>query len=136
MFIIVNALVLFTVAFVQFPTAVLAEFITEHDARVAVQFYGITYIMIATVYRILWGYAYRNQLTDPEADDKYKKAINRMYELGMVHTILAFIISFWSLPISLVLYVLLFVLFMMPSIYIKLALKLVSDKKVSKEVTK
>jgi uncharacterized membrane protein len=124
MLFIVNALVLFLVAFVQFPTAVLAEFIIEHDAHIAVQFFGVTYIMMAMAYRILWGYAYSNQLTNPDADEKYIKSIKQIYNFAIVNTLLAFIISFWSLPISLFLYVLLFSLFMMPATYTKLTMKL------------
>ncbi len=122
---IVNALVLFLVAFVQFPTAVLGEFITEHDADIAVQFFGVTYIMMAMVFRNLWGYAYSNQLTDPDADEKFKKGIKGIYDLAIVNTLLAFVISFWSLPISVFLYVLLFILFMMPATYTKLTMKLI-----------
>jgi uncharacterized membrane protein len=122
---IVNALVLFLVAFVQFPTAVLGEFITEHEADIAVQFFGVTYIMMAMVFRNLWGYAYSNQLTDPDADEKFKKGIKGIYDLAIVNTLLAFIISFWSLPISVFLYVLLFILFMMPATYTKLTMKLI-----------
>jgi len=121
---IVNALVLFLVAFVQFPTAVLGESITEHDAHIAVQFFGVTYIMMAMAFRNLWGYAYSNQLTDPDADEKYKKGIKGIYDLAIVNTLLAFIISFWSLPISVFLYVLLFIMFMMPATYTKLTMKL------------
>ena len=129
---IVNALVLFLVAFVQFPTAVLAEFITEHDAHIAVQFFGVTYIMLAMAYRNLWGCAYSNQLTKPDADEKYKKGIKQLYNLAIVNTLLAFIISFWSLPISLCLYVLLFSLFMIPATYTNLIMKLNTElQKVS-----
>lgn len=122
---IVNALVLFLVAFVQFPTAVLGEFITEHEADIAVQFFGVTYIMMAMVFRNLWGYAYSNQLTDPDADEKFKKGIKGIYDLAIVNTLLAFVISFWSLPISVFLYVLLFIMFMMPATYTKLTMKLI-----------
>ncbi len=122
---IVNALVLFLVAFVQFPTAVLGESITEHDAHIAVQFFGVTYIMMAMVFRNLWGYAYNNQLADPDADETFKKGIKGIYDLAIVNTLLAFIISFWSLPISVFLYVLLFIMFMMPATYTKLTIKLI-----------
>ncbi len=124
MLFIVNALVLFLVAFVQFPTAILAEFITEHDAHIAVQFFGVTYIMMAMVFRNRWGYAYNNQLADPDADETFKKGIKGIYDLAIVNTLLAFIISFWSLPISVFLYVLLFIMFMMPATYTKLTMKL------------
>jgi uncharacterized membrane protein len=120
---IVNALVLFVVAFVQFPTAVLAEFITKPDAQIAGQLYGVTYIMMAMAYRILWGYACSNELTDPDADETYKKGIKRMYNWGVVHTLIAFIVSFWSLPITLFLYVVLFSLFMIPATYTRLIMK-------------
>ena len=125
MLFIVNALVLFLVAFVQFPTAVLGESITEHDAHIAVQFFGVTYIMMAMVFRNLWGYAYNNQLADPDADETFKKGIKGIYDLAIVNTLLAFIISFWSLPISVFLYVLLFIMFMMPATYTKLTIKLI-----------
>ena len=79
---------------------------------------------MAMAYRILWGYAYSNQLTNPDADEKYIKSIKQIYNFAIVNTLLAFIISFWSLPISLFLYILLFSLFMMPATYTKLTMKL------------
>ena len=80
---------------------------------------------MAMVFRNLWGYAYSNQLTDPDADEKFKKGIKGIYDLAIVNTLLAFVISFWSLPISVFLYVLLFIMFMMPATYTKLTMKLI-----------
>ena len=117
---IVNALILFVVAFVQFPTAVLAEFITGHDVRIAVQLYAIAYILIATVYRVVWGFACRHSLTAEDVDAITVRGVKRMYNLGVVHTLLAFAVSFWSLITSLLLFIPLFSIFIVPSVYSKL----------------
>jgi uncharacterized membrane protein len=122
-FCLVNAVVLFVVGFVPYPTAVLAEFIGKNESRTAVQLFGVTYILMALSYRFLWGYAKRYHLTDPDVSDKYKKAVLRMYDIGVVHTIITFIISFWSVPISLVLYVFLFSMFLFPIWYVNLIMK-------------
>ena len=123
-FCIVNALVLFVVGFVPYPTAVLAVFVNTSEAQTAVQLFGLTYIFRALAYRFLWGYAYHNKLTSPDTDEKYKKATLRMYDFGVLHTVVTFIVSFWSVPASLVLYVFLFSMFLFPVWYINLILKL------------
>ena len=120
---IVNALVLFVVGFVSYPTDVLAEYITQPESIIAVQFYDFTYILMASSYRILWGYATKFNLLDPNTDQRFIKAVKQMYNLGIVHTILTFIISFWCIPLALIIYVLLFSIFMIPSIYIRFILK-------------
>jgi uncharacterized membrane protein len=122
-FCLVNAMTLFVVGFVPYPTAVLAVFIDKKESPTAVHLFGVTYILMAMAYRFLWGYAKRNQLTDPDVSENYKKSVLRMYDFGVVHTIITFIISFWSVPVSLVLYIFLFSMFLFPIWYVNLIMK-------------
>lgn len=117
---IVNALILFVVVFVQFPTAVLAEFITHPDSTIAVRLYAVTYIMMACAYRFTWGFACRNGLNSANATPEIIKCINTMYNLGIIHTTFTFFVSFFCLPLCLFLYIPLFSMFMVPPVYCKL----------------
>jgi uncharacterized membrane protein len=65
-----NLLVLFSVAFLPFPTKLLAEYIREPDAeRVATTFYGIALLMTSLLLSLLWRYAVHAQLIHPDASE-------------------------------------------------------------------
>lgn len=114
---IINALVLLVVTFVPFPTAILAGFIQTSDRQTAVALYGLTYFLMSAVYKFLWTYAYKRHLTDSGADDNYLQAIKKIYDIGIVYTLITLIISFLSIPVSLVLYAFMFTIYMMPSTF-------------------
>ena len=59
--ILANSAVLFAVSFVPFPTAVLSQAFKGGDLRAAVQLYGLAYILMATVYRILSSFVYNDK---------------------------------------------------------------------------
>jgi TMEM175 potassium channel family protein len=62
-----NLLVLMGVAFLPFPTALMAKAIRDTDAeRAAVVFYGLTLLLISILYRVLWDTIVRHpELLDP-----------------------------------------------------------------------
>jgi uncharacterized membrane protein len=65
-----NLLLLLVVAFLPFPTRLLAEYIRAAGAeRVATTVYGITLFLAAALLSLLWRYAVRAELVRPDADD-------------------------------------------------------------------
>ena len=72
-----NLLLLMTVSFLPFPTALMAEAIRDPDAeRAAVVFYGATLLAITLVFWALWGTVVRDRsLLRPEVSEVEARAI-------------------------------------------------------------
>ena len=52
-----NLLLLLTVAFLPFPTRLVAEYLQKPDERAAVYAYAATFVVMATIYNVWWRYA-------------------------------------------------------------------------------
>ena len=62
-FLFLNVLFLLPVAFIPYPTAVVAQHILESgDGTVAVLLYGATSTLVAVMFNVLWAYAFRQNL--------------------------------------------------------------------------
>jgi len=112
-----NILFLMCVAFIPFPTALLAEYLGETATESATA--GIVYagslMVTAFFFTLLWLYvAGSRRLLDQSLDLTIIRAMTRRYVLGMLFYVLAFAISFVSLAASLVLLVVLALLFILP----------------------
>src|ERR687885_75583 len=84
-FLFVNVLFLMCVAFIPYPTAVVARFVREaDDARAAALLYGITLTATALFFNLLWRYASRgNRLLAADADRREVTGITRSYRPGV-----------------------------------------------------
>jgi uncharacterized membrane protein len=101
-FLFLNVLFLLPVAFVPYPTALVAGHIQEEQGRTtAVLVYGALSIVIAVMFNVLWAYAFRNGLVvrGPGADRMQSVArgfiIGPLIYLGA--TLLAFVNPFISM---------------------------------------
>jgi uncharacterized membrane protein len=112
----VNILFLMCVAFIPFPTALLAEYIREEAHRsTAVAVYSGTLAVTAVFFTLLWLYAAGNyRLVDRSVDPSLLRSMTRRYVLGMLLYILAFALSFVSPAASLALIVILALVFVLP----------------------
>jgi uncharacterized membrane protein len=95
-FVLLNVLLLTFVAFVPFPTRLVALHILDDDGRAAMLLYGITVTLGAFVFTALWFYAAKGRrLLKPAADKHLVEGISRSYLAGpfvyVVATLLAFI---------------------------------------------
>jgi len=74
-----NLLVLMGVAFLPFPTSLMAKAIRDTNAeRAAVVFYGLTLLVISILYRVLWDTIVRHpELLDPGVGTQEIKPIRR-----------------------------------------------------------
>jgi uncharacterized membrane protein len=111
-----NVLFLMCVAFIPFPTALLAEYIREEEHRItAVAVYSGTLAVTAVFFTLLWLYAAGNyRLVDRRVDPSLLRAMTRRFILGMLLYLLAFALAFVSATASLALIVILALIFVLP----------------------
>jgi len=97
-FLTINVLFLMVIAFVPFPTRVLAEHLL-HDARAAAFTYGLTMTLMAAMYGTLWFYAaIGRRLIAADADERMISGISRSFRPGVpIYTLatLSALISSW-----------------------------------------
>jgi uncharacterized membrane protein len=99
-----NILLLMLIAFVPFPTRVVAEFIRSgDDRRAAALLYGITMTMTAILFFAVWMYGSR-KLLRPEADMREVSGITRSYLPGTPIYGAATLIAFANATVSLVMF--------------------------------
>ncbi len=108
-----NLALLFGITVVPFPTMVLAESLGTPDARPAALLYNGTYVVIAILFNVLWRYAVRAELLEPESAASAEK-ISKQYAVGPLLYLAAFGLAWISVPASLALNVLLALFFALP----------------------
>jgi uncharacterized membrane protein len=115
-FITLTLLLLMCVAFIPFPTAVMAEHLTdEHERAVAVAFYCGSFTVTAVCYFLMWWHAAHNRrLIHTHVSDEAVSAITRAYAPGSLLYLTATLLSFVHVALSLALVVGLAVLYMLP----------------------
>jgi uncharacterized membrane protein len=112
-----NILFLMCVAFIPFPTALLAEYLQGSGAErtTAGAVYAGTLAVTAVFFTLLWLYAAANyRLVDRNLDPSLLRAMTRRYVFGMVAYLVTFALAFVNVAASLVLIVLLALLFVLP----------------------
>ena len=104
------------VAFIPFPTALLAEYIREDAHRsTAVAVYSGTLAATGVFFTLLWPYAAGNpRLVDRSPDPSLLRAMTRRYVLGVLLYVVAFALAFASPAASLALIVILALIFVLP----------------------
>lgn len=111
-FLFINGMLLLFVTFVPFPTALLAEYIRQPQARVAAVVYAGTYFVLAIWFNLLWRHASAgHRLLDPQASPAVVATITRQYSFGPPLYLAALGLAFVSVPASVALCLLLAVYF-------------------------
>src|SRR5512145_689291 len=94
---ILNGLLLLMVTFINFPTAVLGEYIDDPNARTtAGVLYTGTFAVTAVVFNLLWRYAsHKHRLMDESTEAATVRDVTRSYNLGLILYWLAFGLAFF-----------------------------------------
>ncbi|HEV2670052.1 MAG TPA: TMEM175 family protein [Gemmatimonadales bacterium] len=94
-FLFANGLLLLTVTFVPFPTAVLAAYLGTPEAKTAVAFYCATFLMQGLAWNLLFHTIVRSGLLRPSISPETVANVRRAYFLGsvvyLVSTLLALV---------------------------------------------
>jgi uncharacterized membrane protein len=97
-FLAINVVFLMVIAFLPFPTSVLASHL-HHDAKAAVFFYGLTNVLMALMFTAVWFYAsIGRRLIRADADQRTVSGISRAFRPGVplyVLATLSALISSW-----------------------------------------
>ena len=110
-----NILFLMCVAFIPFPTALLAEYLQRPERATAGAVYAGTLAVTAIFFTILWLYAAAHyRLVDRNLDPSILRTMTRRYIFGMIAYLVAFALAFFNVTASLALIVVLALLFVLP----------------------
>jgi uncharacterized membrane protein len=115
-FLFLNLGLLACVAFVPFPTRILAEFVRTDDGRAAALLYGITLTTTAVFFISVWLYASRGgRLLHANADPRMVSGITRSYLPGVPMYAAATLVAFASAEASAALFGLIAAFYMLSS---------------------
>ena len=100
-FLMVTVFFLMFIAFIPFPTRLLALDIQTSDAKAAALVYGITLTSTAVMFNVLWRYAARGRkLLRPDVDQRVVEGINRSYAIGPASYAIATVVALISPQVS------------------------------------
>jgi uncharacterized membrane protein len=103
-FLAINVIFLMVIAFIPFPTHVLASHL-HHDAQAAAFFYGLTSMCMAIMFSAVWFYAaIGRRLIDPAAEQRTISGISRSFLPGIPLYAVATLSSLLSAWVALGLY--------------------------------
>lgn len=113
---IINTLFLMCVAFIPFPTALLAEYIQDSNERLtAVAVYSGTLTLTSILFNLLWWYAAHNhRLVDRTLNPRLLQAMTRHFLVGPLLYLLSFGLAFVSITASLSIYAILALMYILP----------------------
>ena len=114
-FMFVNLLLLLDIAFIPFPTKLVADYLNQAGERLAVIAYAMTLLVMAALYTIWWRYARTGRrLIAPSASEAELRAIDRGFSPGLPLYLIVFVLAFVS-PLAAVILSLALAAFYLPS---------------------
>ena len=114
--ILANLLLLLTVGFLPFPTALVAATLGTPSAQIGVLVYAGTFVVVALAFNVLW-YEIRTRpgVLRPDVDAWSIAAISRSYRLGVPGYAVAFIGALINPALGMGVIVVLTILYLLPS---------------------
>jgi uncharacterized membrane protein len=92
-----NILLLMTIAFLPFPTKLVAQYLGKDGEQVAALAYAATFVLMAALHLIWWGYARRDRrLIADGTPDSALRAVDRAYLPGVPMYGTVFVVAFFS----------------------------------------
>src|SRR5438067_6930172 len=114
-FLFVNTLLLLVVAFIPFPTKLVAEFLQKPGEQSAVFAYAATLLAMAVLYNLWWRYARGNRrLIGDDVADSRLRAVDRAFVPGVPSYAIVLAVAFVS-PLASVIITLVLAAFYLPS---------------------
>ena len=100
-FLMATVIFLMFIAFIPFPTRLLALHIETANAEPAALLYGITLIAVSVMFNVLWRYAAsNNRLLKPDVDQRVVEGISRSYLFGPTSYTVATLVALVSPQVS------------------------------------
>ena len=114
--ILANLLLLLTIGFLPFPTALLAATLDTGSAQIGVLVYAATFVAIAVAFNVLW-YEIRTRpgVLRPDVEAWSVAAISRSYRLGPPGYLVAFVAALINPALGMGVIVVLVLLYLLPS---------------------
>ena len=111
-----NLLLLLVIVFIPYPTALLAQQYALNPAmHEAALLYSGTNVILAICFNLLWRYAsYHNRLLGKDTDTRAVAAISRQYLFGPASYTITLVLTWISVPASLILNFILALFFAVP----------------------
>jgi uncharacterized membrane protein len=106
-----NLVYLMSVSFIPFPTALLGSF---YQYQPAVVLYAATQVVTGTLFQVMVWYATYNNLIAGKLDVGFMRRATFRNLMGPVLYLLAILVSFVSLPVSLLFFVIVPILYILP----------------------
>jgi TMEM175 potassium channel family protein len=105
-FLFINVFFLLCIAFIPFPTRLLATYVRTDDGQAAAVLYGITLTTTAVFFNLMWRYALGagGRLLRADADRRVVDGITRSYRPGVAMYAGATIVGFFQAEVSATLY--------------------------------
>jgi len=114
-FLFINPLLLMTIAFLPFPTKLVAQFLQKPGDQAAVYAYAATFIVMSTLYNVWWRYASGGRrLIADEVPDSRIRSITRAFNPGVPMYVGVFVVAIFS-PLAAVLLTFAIAAFYLPS---------------------
>jgi len=110
---LLNGFKLLVVSFTPFATALLSKYIGTVHQQTTISIYGCNFFLMGTAMTCMWVYSVKNGLTTTGSTATIKAA-TRLYIFASLFSGSIFIISFISVPVSLFLFVIMFLVFVFP----------------------
>jgi len=110
-----NILLLLTIAFLPFPTKLVAQYLRKDGEQAAALAYAATFVLMATLHLVWWWYARGNRRLIAEGTpDSALRAVDRAYLPGVPMYGTVFVVAFFS-PLAAVLITFAIAAFYLPS---------------------
>jgi uncharacterized membrane protein len=114
-FLFINNLLLMTVAFLPFPTKLVAQHLQDNGEKAAALTYAATFVVMSVVYNSWWRYASGSRrLVAEGVPDSALRAVSRAFDPGVPMYTAVFVVAFFS-PLASVLLTFAIAAFYLPS---------------------
>ncbi|TWR28894.1 DUF1211 domain-containing protein [Mucilaginibacter pallidiroseus] len=111
---LLNVLFLMFVTLMSFSTGLLARHVGKPDEKAAALIYHFTLLLMTLLYNCVWWYAVKNKELFEDADSRLIELLTKEYAIAPALHLVALIICFWNVSLSIIPIILLYIYFALP----------------------